>query len=407
MIFARRRKQVQPERPPSPESDDRRKQRGVALALTLVMITLMTALVVEANDRAHQKLLQAAGQRDAAKSFYLARSGANIYLLILTIDQQLQAALQATGLGDLIGGGGNLWQMVPFLDSGLLRMVMSGASDGMDEDEARASFGAGGGGIDLDALNKKQREKVEESHEVEGSMRRHDFLEFEGDFRAELIQDEGAINVNWLVTMGRPGQTLEMNPAARALIGIFSRNEYKEFFRDELEMEPWELVANIKDWADADTDMSGAFGGDENKFYEDDELPFRPKNAPFLTHRELQMVHGMSDRAYGMFGQALEVWGSKLNVNAASQDNLAAVLLAFMQPIFTPEQVQNAFVCIRNELHPLWLSGFHYAGRNGPQTLLSDFERCMQSTQAWTPGTTQLWFDQAARNTLGTQLLTG
>jgi len=49
----------------------------------------------------------------------------------------------------------------------------------------------------------------------------------------------------------------------------------------------------------------------------------------------------MTDRAYGMFGPALKVWGAKLNINAASQNTLAGVVWGFVQPSYTVEQVQT------------------------------------------------------------------
>jgi hypothetical protein len=375
----------------------RKRERGIALVISLALITLMTALVVETNDRASQKLLQASRQRDATQAYYLANTGVNLYLLILTVGNEVQRMLgpyqqflpQGTNLSEA------LWRTLPFLDSGLLRMVMSGASEEMDEEGINAA--AESGSVDMGQLSGRSQQRLQETRENDSLLRR-DFLAFDGDFRAELLADEGGLNVNLLATLDRPGKTLEQNPAARALYGVFSKPEYREVFRDELKMTPWELIANIKDWADPDSQGSGPLSADENRVYQDAEIPYEPKNAAFLTHRELQLVAGMTDHAYGLFGPALKTWGNRVNVNAASNTVLASVLAGFMRNVGPNTHGDVASVLQQMKIDRLMMPYPNVA------SFLSEFESDYAS-KFQTPAN-QLWYEATARSELERSLLT-
>ena len=349
------------------------EQRGIAMVLCLVFIALMTAMVVDANGSARARIIQAGRHRDAVQAQYLAQSGVRFYLLLLAMGGQIRQMLggNAQMVEDMLGVSLDdaLWKSIPFLDTGLLRMVSSGASTGLEEGDLQSLL-TGSGEPDTSQLSDRQREKLEETHE-QGGILRHGWLEFPGDFRAEIHPSEGGFNVNNLVAFERSGQPLQMNPVARALQGLFSRPEYKEMFEDELKIDPWDLVANLKDWADADSQGSGPLGGWEDSPYQDREFPYGPKNARYLTHREMQLVPGMTDRAYGMFAPALTVWGKAVNINAASKTVLWGVIRGFASPNLSDQQITDAL----NHVYEVHFGILDYPkGKGGVNRFLSEIE---------------------------------
>ena len=73
--------------PSSPASE--RDQRGIALLVVLLAITLITSVVVQFSLDAHVDYSLAQNEADEVRAYYLARSGISFYKLILDADQKL------------------------------------------------------------------------------------------------------------------------------------------------------------------------------------------------------------------------------------------------------------------------------------------------------------------------------
>jgi len=106
-------------------------------------------------------------------------------------------------------------------------------------------------------------------------------------------------------------------------------------------MDRWELIGNIKDWVDADSLRSGLWGGDEDGLYDNYEPSYRSKNGRFDTVDELQMVHGVTDEVWSLFGESLSVHTQnfKVNVNSASPEMIRALIRAYSAPAIVPMQL--------------------------------------------------------------------
>ena len=76
-------------------------------------------MVTEITYIARMRLMTASNQRDRVQAYWLAKSGTGIYQLILAANKQIgkNEFIQQFGLGD------SLWQMVPSLNTGMMRML--------------------------------------------------------------------------------------------------------------------------------------------------------------------------------------------------------------------------------------------------------------------------------------------
>jgi general secretion pathway protein K len=135
------------------------------------------------------------------------------------------------------------------------------------------------------------------------------------------IEDEGGrIAVNRLVS-GSAYNPLIRDLLLRLLTGPYFRLERSKAV---------ELMEAIKDWIDADDEVTGA--GAERAFYAALERPYAAKNAPLDCIEELLMVKGITrDLFYGKedspgLAQCLTVFGDgQININTAPKSVLRAL----------------------------------------------------------------------------------
>ena len=99
-----------------------RRRSGVGILLVITIIAIMSVLVSEILYTARVRMLTAYHQSERSKAYWLAKSGINIYVLILAANKEMgkSSLIQQFGLGD------SLWQMVPNLNTSLMRMLFQG-----------------------------------------------------------------------------------------------------------------------------------------------------------------------------------------------------------------------------------------------------------------------------------------
>lgn len=306
----------------------RRSRAGVALLMALTSIMFLTVLVTEIAYAATVRLELAAHQRDEVKAEKIALTGVQIYRLILVASKQLgqNSMLQSFSAQMGINLGDALWQMVPMINSNLLRMLL--VFDGSaDEDEVEEVEEQGG----------LSEEQLAESRESSGSDR--NFLDFDGDFAAELVDEDSRIYVG-NIEAGSYAELLE-NRIALELYGLMSGLDNDQFFY-EANLDRWELIANLADWVDLDGDRLYQ-GGTEDSLYNNLESPYLPKNASFDTLQEIRLVDGWNrDDVWERFGDSLTIYGAgKVNVNTASRDVMYALLKAHLDPLPADQYVEE------------------------------------------------------------------
>jgi type II secretory pathway component PulK len=311
----------------------RRSRGGVALLMAITTILFLTVLVTEISYAATVRMELAAHSRDEVKAEKIALTGFQIYRLILVASKQLgqNSMFQSVSASLGINLGDALWQMVPMINSNLLRMLL--VFDGsVDEDDAEEVQDQGG-------LNEEQ---LAESRESSGSDR--NFLDFDGDFAAELVDEDSRIYVGKIEATSY-AELLE-NRVALELYGLMSGLDNDQFFYDK-NLDRWELIANLADWVDLDGDRLYQ-GGTEDNVYNNLESPYLPKNAPFDTLEEIRLVDGWNrDDVWERFGQNLTIYGAgKVNVNTAPREVMFALLKAHLDPLPADQFVEEIILRI-------------------------------------------------------------
>ena len=291
----------------------RSSRAGIALLIAITSIMLMTVLVTETIHDASVRLQLAAHQRDEAKAELLATSGVRLYQLVLISSKQMGKNPYIGMASQYIGiNADSLWQMIPYVDTGLMRMLFVS-------------------GEDLERVNQEMTltdAQVEKSREDTLGVKRN-FLDFDGDFSANVIDENRRIDVGGL--KGQDQTALLNQPSAVKLLGLMAGSKNDEFFRDADYVRE-ELIGNLADWTDAD-DVRLYQGGNEDRLYERLDEPYLPKNAPFDTLQEIRLVDGWHlDEVWKRYGQHLTIYGDgKINVNTADRDVLEALLWAYLE----------------------------------------------------------------------------
>ncbi|HNY50773.1 MAG TPA: type II secretion system minor pseudopilin GspK [Smithella sp.] len=142
----------------------------------------------------------------------------------------------------------------------------------------------------------------------------------DGYFTAVIEDETGKIPVNKL-TNGD-----EYNPDIRDMLTRLLRQP--EFGLDDRKVD--EIVDSIKDWIDADDQMSA--NGAENSYYTSLETPYEAKNAPIDCIEELLMVRGVTAELFygtkekaGLAGFITADSDGLVNINTAPKMVLRAL----------------------------------------------------------------------------------
>lgn len=327
-------------------------RKGMALLLALIMIVLITAFITEFNYSARVKILGAAHSRDDAKALFLARGGVRVYALLLVVGRQstnnpmIEGLLSQVGLS--IDGAAMVCRSVPFLDTAMLRFLADAGGSLNDEEEEGLLGLMGIGGGDND------RGSIDELAEGQETIRRS-ILDFEGDFKVDCADESGKLDLNGFSNNSWMALPLEQHPTAQLLYGMFAPREYDPLFEERLKMDRWELIGNIRDWIDADTQRSGLYGGDEDGLYSDYEPRYRAKNAKLDSLAEVRMVHGVTDEVWETWKDvwSIHTQNFKINVNAVNVTTIRALLRAFTDPLFDDQALDAKMMEIMFSLKAL------------------------------------------------------
>ncbi|MEZ4322768.1 MAG: type II secretion system protein GspK [Myxococcota bacterium] len=302
----------------------RGSRSGVALLMVITSIMLLTVLVTEITHGAAVRVQLARHHRDEVRAEALANSGVQIYRLVLMASKMLGSNPMIAQFAPMLGvNGDSLWQMVPFINTQMMRMLLV---TGGDVDEV------GAGGL--------TEEQIAQSRERSGAFDKN-FLDFDGDFQAR-IDDE-----NRFIFVGNFRSTdleqLQDSAVTQQLLGLMTRENYDQYLYDN-NLEKMELIANLVDWTDAD-DLRLWEGGREDSLYERLDSPYRSKNAPFDTLEEIRLVDGWHlDGVWERMGRHLTIYGGgKVNVNTAHQPVIFALLQGYTEVQY-PDQVIKDWV---------------------------------------------------------------
>ena len=309
----------------------RRGERGIALVMVLAMVVFLTAFIVEFSYQSRVQFLQGANYRDSVQAVYLAKSGVQIYTLFMVFCQQIASNPLVQQYAGQFGLdlGDKLWQQLPFIDTAFLRAALGGVM--IDADEFNlGSLESGDLQFEFDEATE---ERIDAAIERDSTALTRSFLGFEGDFRAEINDEDGKVNINALADFS--GQDMRLSPSALAMYGMMADEAHDDMFDLRNEFDRWELIANIKDFIDTDTTQSSMMGGYEDSLYSDAEVwgrEFKPKNIKFDSLDEVQLVAGVSDEIYLTFGPHWTIYGNnKVNITTCNPAVLYGLIRAFAE----------------------------------------------------------------------------
>lgn len=319
--------------------------RGVALLMALLMVVLLTASVVEFNFTSRSRILGSAHARDDTRAYFLAKSGIRVYSLLLawgrglTQNPLLQSVLPMLGSSQE-GGPSLICKSLPMFDTAILRYLVGMDGAHMNDEEEGGLLGLMG--VSGEGKDGETPASGEETPHARGAVDpdageeglRRNILDFPGDFRVECKDNASGIDLNGFSNQAWAALPLETHPVALMLYGVLAPAEYDALFEERLDMDRWELIANIKDYIDLDSQRSGRWGGDEDSLYDDFEPRGRAKNARLDTVAEARMIAGVTDEVFEIFSPDWSITSQtyKVNVNSAPAHILKGLVRAFADP---------------------------------------------------------------------------
>lgn len=263
--FAQRAEAGRNKRPNGP------KERGVAMVTALLVVSFMFMSVADMLVTSSVSLEMAIGVRDRIKAEYLAKSGKNLALFLISGDLGFDL-YQFDKLKKVPSDGpGDFWTYVNGLPIGPESMKM------MQE----------AGGIKLSQVNDSKVFQTLDS--------------FDGSFTVTVEDEAAKLNINHCPT--NYGQ--QCRELLTALMSCPAELEYLE----KKKAKPEELVANLTDWIDENNRVTpGSNFGSEGDPYGDREPRMRVKNAPLDSLEEIKVVEGWDDDIYNIFSPYLTVY---------------------------------------------------------------------------------------------------
>ncbi|GEM_PF-1328294 len=310
---------------PARAPDARRgRPRGIAMVIALMTIAILSAAVVQYTYSTRVNLTMSVNAKDKLKSYFLARSGANLSRLLLNLQYALQSESdEASDNEDQAAGGSCNPQMISvamrrsnFQMHQYVNLLMRPFNSGKLETPV--------GGINLAGAG------------VEG------FGGISGDFQVDVEPESGKFNINEFARAEIREQDL------KEFCTLVSDSQYTELFagespsgRQQDEMRGYDILRNIIDFVDLNQTrlpiteycgLEGSGGGDEGQPYADNDRNIEPRNAKLTHVAELYQVHGVDDAFMEAFGDQLTVYPvGKPNANMATAPMFYSILCRNVQ----------------------------------------------------------------------------
>lgn len=296
-----------------------RRRSGVALIMCIAVIAILTIMVTDMAYTSRVRQVNAYHHRNRVQAYWLAKSGINIFTIFIVLNneatkqknkQNIPEEAQALGLGE----DRDLWRIFNPFSSGFLRMMLSAGPTGDVDEEAVEEFKSTG---------QVTEEVAEES--IESSLfKDKNFLNFTGDFTVEVVDNESKIDIT---QFAKETGNIQESITAQRLFGLMSGEEHDQWFSDR-NIDRWELISNIRDWIDKNTERDYT-GGYEDGLYDQFDPPYLSKNAPMDSFGEIHLIEGWEGEVFDKFGQYLTIWSNgKFNLNSVDDEMHKAIIRA-------------------------------------------------------------------------------
>lgn len=323
---------------------DPKKNKGVALIVVLLAVTILTVVTMEFNFKARVNLRMAANMRDELRGEMLAQSSVNFMKMLLNLQRTVDQLVNKRFNMSI-----QLWQWVP-LDSDLLRAFSGGVmaeqsvvggildsytsvfdsqSDSAENKNAEDEHGFLPPGSVTKKITPGMKDRAEElaDEKKEEIAKDTGFGDFDGHFMVNIADEDSKINVN-------VSGTEEIKALALQLTAMFQPKELDFLFERKDENGNYisrdELVSAIIDWVDQDNVRYGLQGGDENQLYNRLSDPYAAKNHFLDSVEEMRLIWGVDDRFWEIFGESFTIYRSagtrSININTADAIVLEGLL---------------------------------------------------------------------------------
>jgi type II secretory pathway component PulK len=220
---------------------------------------------------------------------------------------------------------------LPFINTGLMRMMVAGGD--LDEEEVQ----------DYAQTGEVSEEVAAASREGGSRFSKKNFLDFDGDFSVKATGEDCKINISGLSTHA---EALIDDPIYKMLDSLMSGEDNDQWLRDR-GLQPIELIGNLADWVDSDSDVASGNGSYEDNFYNRQASPYLAKNAPFDSPEEIRLVEGWQDEVYERWGDKLTIYGSKKINITCTDDEIVKMMLRAWGGVTTDADAERVLQAIQ------------------------------------------------------------
>ena len=293
-------------------------QRGVALLIAIMIISMMMLFASDLIITSTVQLSLAQTQRDNIKAEYIAKSGANLAILVITSDLAKDlymagpASPQKMDPGD---SGISFWNALNALPP------IGGTSSDMISEVAKTM-----------GMNKTLDSTALDQLKL-----------FDGDFKVEVTDEQNKINLNYCANKSSvPCSMVKMMAKA-----LFSCPAEKQFLENK-KLKPGEMAGRLADWVSGKREAQEESGlSDKNEPYQKRNPPHQTKDAPFDSLDELRMVDGWDEEMHAVFSPFFTVYPFPKDPTERPKINLSSSTRELLQCLFPDSRGEGGLRLIK------------------------------------------------------------
>jgi len=298
-----------------------KNQKGVAYIMVIACLMFLTVIVTGFWSDTQMGHTMALNYKARVQSYYLAKSAINFSKLLLYYNKKIEDTLSKKKLTYADLGFSALYKQLPISSEFLRGMMTAGTTNttgdvggGDEETEEDSSLSQAKDSIGL--LKKEEMES---------------FLDFTGDFDAEITEEQSKYSINAVTKMTSTSSSYDLHK--KILLSILKRDEFKNFFENQAS-DAETLVHSIADFVDSNStinEFNKVERGSESSQYSDKD--YKVKNAALLSFSELRLVDGMSDDIYETLIPLVTVYhaSDKINICLAEEQIVDALIVHYTQ----------------------------------------------------------------------------
>ncbi len=307
-----------------------KNKKGIALMMVLSAIVLLTTMLVEFAYNTSINHHLALNSRDRLQAYYLAKSAYSFMMLELKFDKVFRKVVEQQNLSQYLGANAQLplCQQFP-LSTGLIRTVFSGG--GLE------SLMGGGGEDGLEAEPSEDLERMQKDASISDTNVAEEFLNFEGDFDGECVDEATKIDLNGFVGLstaaGADGAMSAFDQYKQFLFRFMARPEFDLLF-EASDVKVSDVITNIGDWVDDNTEINefgGRSGGLESSLYDAERAKYTIKNGKLITLMEAYLIEGVMAEWFEPMKEYFTIYGDgKINVCTSNQNIIESLIRRYV-----------------------------------------------------------------------------